>query len=226
MKKTIQLASLIMLFSLAAVVSCKKEKEETNSNINDPLQSAFVYYEQNEMEEKMAKLWKNFATYQGIDLNNGVQANLNETMSTDEAITLLHYGLNTAMVNPRIAYANELADSFSSTFSLNAAGQVTYSTLSATLASVANQLKEVRNGIGNENKALNRLTFSIEGEGANNTLIIKVYYLFTYGPVWSMDDITADANYTPTGINFNAPTPGFLNSRLRGQRTRIIKILE
>jgi hypothetical protein len=219
MKTTLLNLKLAIAGCMAIVLtlqSCKKETENTVLNTATGNQTAFVYYKQDELEQKMAKLWKNYAAYQGIDLNNGIQADLNETMSTEEAITLLHYSLNIAMVNPRIAYANELANSFCSNFSLNADKQITYNALSATIASVSNELKQIRSGISNENKTLNRLSFSIEGEGSNNTLIVKTHYLFTYGPVWSKDDIRDEANYKPIGIQFNAPTPWISQQSFQG----------
>jgi hypothetical protein len=197
--------------------SCKKESGENTTNFNEnQLNTAFVYYEQNELETKLNKLWKNYATFNGIVLNNGQVANLNETISASEAATLLHYGLNLSIVNPRIGYANELADSFECNLTLNAAGNITYDALCNTLQSIANHLKQVRQGIANENKALNRLEIIMPQEGAGTTISVKAKYLFSFGPVWSVDELTNEANHTPIGIQFNAPTPWISQQSFEG----------
>jgi hypothetical protein len=197
--------------------SCKKESGESTTNFNEnQLNTAFVYYEQNELETKLNKLWKNYATFNGIELNNGQSANLQETISSMEAVTMLHYGLNVAMVNPRIGYANELADSFECNLTVNAAGNITYSALCTTLQTIANHLKQVKQGIANENKALNRLEIIMPQEGAGTNISIKAKYLFSYGPVWSVDELTNEANYTPMGIQFNAPTPWLSQQSFEG----------
>lgn len=155
-----------------------------------------------------------------ITLQASQDTNLNEILSANEALTLLHYALNIAFVNPRITYANEDSVTLNSNLGFDSDNQISYRKLCENFDDLVLKVKQFKNTIGTttENKALNRIEIEYYiGEGAAETAY-RVKCKGTTGPIWAVDDIGSDANREVT-IGFPNSIPWLTKSSIPNQKS-------
>jgi hypothetical protein len=210
--KSINQLCLIGMMGIVTFAACTKDsKEDANLSQRNAAPNAFIYYEQNQLETKLNQFWVNYQLFLGLEAD--APHTLGATVGLDEATTLLHYALNIAFVDPRTAYDQEVDGMFEKNIIWPQGEQITNQQLCSLFHDIATDIKNARNQITDANKAINRL--EIIPQVAANSISFQIKYLLSHGNVWSKEDLSDPANYTP-GINFNAPTPWLSQQSFEG----------